>query len=97
MKVKEFWRKHKKKICVIGGTVVIGTAIAIITKDSKYMVNLKNKNAIVWGDNDSGFMDIEGVKELLDANKDNCSRFAIFREGPEPDQYVALIMSDGVI
>lgn len=97
MKVKEFWRKHKTKICVVGGTIVVGTVIFLITKDSKYKLDLKGKKAITWKDEDNGFMDIERVKAILDANKDNSSRFAIFREGPNPNEYVAIMMSDDVV
>lgn len=97
MKVKEFWRKHKTKICVIGGATIVGTVVFLITKDSKYMLNAKGKKAIIWDDINNGFMDIERVKAILDANKDNSSKFAIFREGPNPNEYVTILLSDDVV
>lgn len=97
MKVKEFWRRHKTRICIIGGTIVVGTVVFLITKDSKYRPNLKGKKGIFWDDVDHGFMDIEKVKAILDANKDNSSKFAIFREGPNPNEYVTILLSDDVV
>ena len=97
MKVKEFWRKHKTRICIIGGIIVVGTVVFLITKDSKYKLNTKGKKGILWNDVDNGFMDIERVKELLEANKDNSSSFAIFREGPNPTEYAAVLLSDDVV
>ena len=97
MKVKEFWRKHKTKICVVGGTIVVGTVVFLITKDSKYKLDTRGKKIIYWPDVDSGVMDIERVKSILEANKDNSSKFAIFREGPNPNEYVTILLSDGVV
>ena len=96
-KVKEFWRKHKTKICIIGGITIVGTVVFLITKNSKFRVNLKGKKAIIWDDINHGFMDLEKVKAILEANKDNSSRFAIFREGPNPTEYVTILLSDDVV
>jgi preprotein translocase subunit SecF len=97
MNVKEFWRKHKKRIFIVGGTIVVGTVVFLITKDSKYKLNFKDKKVIWWKDEDNSFMDIERVKAILDANKDNSSSFAIFREGPNPNEYVTILLSDDVV
>lgn len=97
MNVKEFWRKNKKRIFIVGGTIVVGTVVFLITKDSKYKLNFKDKKVIWWKDEDNSFMDIERVKAILDANKDNSSQFAIFREGPNPNEYVTIVLSDDFV
>ena len=97
MNVKEFWRKNKKRIFIIGGTIVVGTVVFLISKESVHWLNTKGKKGILWKDEDNSFMDIERVKAVLDANKDNSSRFAIFREGPNPNEYVTILLSDDVV
>lgn len=96
-KIKNFWNEHKVQICVIGGVIVVGTVIYLVTKNSKYKLDTKGKKVIWWKDIDNGFMDIERVKDILDANNDNSSAFAIFREGPNPAEYSVIMLSDDVI
>lgn len=97
-KLKNFWEKHKTKILVVGGVIVGGTIIYLLTKDSKYIskIDLRKSKAIVWPADYTGHMEFEKVKELLEANKDNVSQFAIFREGPNPNDYVTILLSDNV-
>ena len=90
-KVKEFWKNHKKTICFIGGAVVLGTVILIIGKAKKDFVNISGKNCITWIPGDQK-MDLERVKEFLEANKDDASPFAIFKEGPNPNEYVTILL-----
>ena len=42
-------------------------------------------------------INLERVKELLDLNADNNEMFAIFREGPNPKDYVCIRLSDNVV
>jgi preprotein translocase subunit SecF len=92
MKTVEFCKKYKKELVLTG--LVIGGAVigALITKRlvTKNLIDLKGKSMISWTDNDNGFMNLEKVKEILDANANNSEAYAIFREGPSPDEYIAI-------
>jgi hypothetical protein len=101
--IKEIWRDHKLGIVAgigIATSVVIGIiAVAIISKQ-EYNNETKRltegKNVISWTPNNK-FMNLERVKEILDLNADNASQFAIFREGPDPNAYACILLSDDVV
>lgn len=92
--LKEFYNKHKKAIIITGvvSGAVVGTYLAYKYL-KKPIVSLKGKSVISWIPPKDA-MDLETVKEILDLNADNASRFAIFREGPNPKDYVCIVLSD---
>ena len=103
-KIKTFWSKHKVKICLVGGTIVTIIISCLVLKDGGKTVlhqngqkfDLTGHNIIHWP-SIPGSMSLSQVKEVLEANKDNASQFAIFREGPNPQDYVTIMLSDDVI
>lgn len=97
MKIKEFW-KNNKKLLMVGGTIVVGTAVFLITKDKGFKFEAKEKSSTWWTGDDNGIpLNIEKVKDFLELNKDSSSRYAIFREGPDPNKYVIILLSDDVV
>ena len=95
-KVKEFWQKHKTKVYWVGGTLVaVGAATWLILKDRTFM-EITGRHGLAW-DPPTGSMNLEEVKSILDVNADNSAKFAIFREGLEPDKYVAIFMDDKMV
>lgn len=99
-KLKEFCKKHKKKLfigsCIISG-VVVGIVIDRRLLKNKRLIDITGKAAITWTPRHNGFMDLNRVREILDFNAGNSSSFAIFREGPDPDKYVCILLSKDVI
>jgi len=96
---KEFWKKHKTKVLVVGGVIVGGTIIFLATKKiaKQYLLtDLKDYDVIRWKGG-SGDFTYEKVLEILEKNKNNNSSFAIFREGPNPDAFTAIKLSDDVV
>ena len=103
-KVKKFWEDHKWEVIsvtlIVGGAVVGTLAAKSIYKECTKKVlkdlNLEGKAIISWTPNDS-FMNLERVKEILDLNANNSSSFAIFREGPRPEDYACILLSNDVV
>jgi hypothetical protein len=96
-KIKKFWNDHKVIIYVIGGTIVVATLAYFLLKKKYPMVDLTGKNVICWKPENDKCMNLEKVKEFLDANKDSSAQLAIFREGPNPDEYIGIVMDDNFI
>jgi len=99
MKIKDFCKQHKK-VLIITGSVIGVTIVTIlmakgIIKDKK-MIDLTGESVIHWKP-ENKFMNLESVKEILDLNADNASQFAIFREGPNPADYVCIVLSEGFV
>lgn len=80
------------EICIAGGAVITGTVIYVVTK-RKFSLIPKDQKVICWNPNNS-FFNLERVKAILDANKNTSAQFAIFREGPNLNEY-AIIVTDG--
>lgn len=95
-KFKKFWNNHKGIICFVGGGIAVATVVYLLYKQKGKIVDLSEKKVICWEPKE-GSMNLEKVKEILEANKDNSSQFAIFREGPNPTEYVTIVLSDDVI
>jgi len=101
-KTKSFVKDHKRGI-VLTGCVVAGviTGVVLCKRFDKEMVDLGKqfcgKSVISWTETNNGFIDLERVKEILDANANNSAQFAIFREGPDPNAYIGILLSDDVI
>lgn len=100
-KIKEFYKKHEKDINTIGSVVAITVGFMLVTKHyknkNKKLVDLKGRSAIMWNKNQDGeIINIDRVKEILDLNADTTGAFAIFREGPRPDQYICLVLDSDV-
>lgn len=98
---RSFVKDHKKEILFAGcitGAVVAGVLIG--KRIDKKWIDLgkkcAGKHVIGWVPIDS-FMNLERVKEILDANMNNPEPFAIFKEGPNPDGYICIMLSDNVI
>ena len=102
-KLKKFWKDHKEEILVytaiIGGTVVGIVLTKKIYNGCKRKVlkdlHLNGKSWISWTPRD-GSINLERVKEILDLNVNNASRYAIFREGTNPEDYKCILLSDDV-
>lgn len=103
-KAKSFVKDHEKEIVFTGG-IIAGVIIGVILckRFDKKMVDLgkqfSGKRAISWTPDGNGFMTLEKVKTILDANVNNSESFAIFREGldRDPSHYICLMMTDNVI
>ena len=103
-KTKRFVKDHKYEI-IAGATIAaagIAVGMAIGKNANKDLVELglcyQGKNSISWVPNaNAGFMDLERVKTVLDANADNTSCFVIFREGLKSEDYTLIMMSDDVV
>ena len=92
---KRLWKEHKKEI-VISGLVVIGavTGYIIVTKRmSKDLVDLSGKAVISWDPNSGSPVSLEKVREFLTLTSDMNSKFAIFREGTNLDEYCIILLS----
>lgn len=98
MKVKEFCKKHEKAIAVVGG--VVGIAIGVVvykrlnTKKVADVTELVDLSIITWKTTEEKHISLEEVKAILDATANNSHRFAIFREGSIPSQYVCISLDD---
>ena len=93
--IKKVWAEHKKEI-IIGAVVVGGIATVLITKKmtiASGMEKMKGWKTIGWKpDPSKGTMNLDRVKELLDLNAANTAQYAIFREGPNPAEYVCIML-----
>ena len=102
-KLKDIWKENKAKIMIVGSGVV-GSVVVVITTavllHQKGSVKIPNgAKCISWVPTkyDGTMMNLERVKDILEANKDNSSMFAIFREGPNPNEYVTILLDNTVI
>jgi hypothetical protein len=95
--VKEFCKKHKKGIILTG--VVAGVVIGAIakTKFNKRFIDVAGKNWITWKSGNTGYMDLERVKEILDLNANNSEPFAIFRAPSGPTDYTCIQLSENLV
>ena len=97
-KIKEFYTKHKKVI--IGGVVVvvgIGVSTIVLKKmPKKQMLDVTDKASITWKPDGKTF-NLEEVKKCLDANAESSAMFAIFREGPKPEEYAIIRLNDSAM
>ena len=91
---KRLWKEHKKEV-VMSGLVVIGAVAGyIITKKhiSKGFIDLTGKSVISWDPNSGSPVSLEKVREFLTLNSDRNSKFAIFREGINLDEYCIILL-----
>ena len=96
-KLKDFWEENKARILIVGGGVVVITTAVLLHQKGGVKLP-KNAKYISWVPTKyDGTMNLERVKEVLEANKDNSSMFAIFREGPNPNEYVTILLDDTVV
>lgn len=100
-KVKHFVRDHKGEIMLISagaGAIVIGFAVGKMMNSDLVRMgkNVDGKSVISWRPN-GNFINLEEVKGILEANKDNMSQFALFREGGQSDDYVCVLLSNDVV
>ena len=95
-KLKNFCKDHKKEL-IVAGCVVGAIAIGLMTKGqlNRKFVDVTGERYLTWRPTDNGFMSLERVKETLDANIGNSSKFAILKEGQ--DAYIGILIDDGVI
>lgn len=93
---KRLWKEHKKEI-VISGLVVIGAVAGYIIATKrmpKEVIDEFAGKAVISWDPKSGTPDsLEKVREFLALNADIHSRFAIFREGGNLDEYCIILLS----
>ena len=91
-KLKEFWNQNKEVVIassIVVGSIAIGVFLsrsAKIRADKMTEVQLRS---LVWApvEGPSKYFNLEEVKTVLDANAENNSLYAIFREGISPDKY----------
>ena len=91
-KLKEFWNQNKE--VVIASSIVVGSiAIGVfLSRSAKIRANKMTEiqlRSLVWApvEGPSKYFNLEEVKTVLDANAENNSLYAIFREGISPDKY----------
>ena len=90
-KIKKVWSEHKTEIII--GAIVVGGVVTIIASGKWKLINSKNlvdytgKKVISWKPG-NGVVNLEEVKEILEANMTTSTPFAIFREGPNPADFV---------
>lgn len=99
-KIKGFWKKHKKKILIVGGTLIVGGVLGSVIKNrviknDSYLIGKEN-TVVYWKPNGS-FINLETAKEILDLNANNNESFALFREGLNSDNYTLVLLSDNVV
>lgn len=100
-KLQNFYKKYRKPIIITGCLVGTGVVVYLASKYTffakKEYMDLRGKSIITWDPSTgTGTMNLDKVKEILEANKDNSSCFAIFREGPAPNEYIAIALDDTV-
>lgn len=91
-KLKEFWNQNKEVVIassIVVGSIAIGVFLsrsAKIRADKMTDIQLRS---LVWApvEGPSKYFNLEEVKTVLDANAENNSLYAIFREGISPDKY----------
>ena len=92
-KIKKVWSEHKTEIII--GAIVVGGVITIIASGkwklvkSKEIVDLAGKKVISWKPG-NGVLNLDEVKKILEANMTTSAPFAIFREGPNPADFVCI-------
>ena len=96
--IKEFYKKYKEPIlltgCLVGAAVI---AVALTNSHvAKKLSIIEGLNVLKWKPTDT-FMNLERAKEILDLNANNSERFAIFRDGTIPEDYVCITISDNVV
>lgn len=92
---KSLWKEHKKEV-VISGLVVIGAVAGYIIATKripKELVDLSGKSVISWDPNSGAPVSLEKVREFLTLNSDMNSKFAIFREGANLDEYCIILLN----
>lgn len=99
--IKKVWAEHKKEI-IIGAVVVGGVATVLITKKMTIaagMEKMKGLKSICWNPNQpgSGPMTLDRIKEILDLNAANTAQYAIFREGPNPADYICIMFDHDLV
>lgn len=100
-KLQNFYKKYRKPIIITGCLVGTGVVVYLTKKytifPKKEYVDMRGRSIISWDPGSgTGTMGLEKVKEILEANKDNGSCFAIFREGPNPNEYITIALDDTV-
>lgn len=90
--VIKFIKNHKETI--IAGGLVIG-GIALSYKLSKPFLEYYGKSVISWtpSNDPTKVLSLSKVIEILEANKNLNTMYAIFREGPDPDKYIAIALN----
>lgn len=97
--VKEFYKKYREPILITGCVVCTAVAAVILTKAhviGKIERLDRGKSILKWR-SPGEFMNLERVKEILDLNANNTEKFAIFREGPNPEDYICILVDKNVV
>jgi len=102
-KIKGFLKRNKRSI-IIGGIVIGIVATAIVLKRNGLFEtqplqwDAEGMKFIAWKENlQTGFMTKDRVIEVLEANANNEVPFAIYREGPNPNEYVTIILGENFV
>lgn len=101
--VKEFVIKHEREFKV--GLAIIGTVtgVAVLKKafkskknDNRTWVDMTGLDWIAWKSGGEGYVTFEGVKEVLELNKDNMlGSYAIVKD--KVGRYICIKFNDLVI
>ena len=99
-KIKKVWAEHKTEIII--STVVIGGIVGVLVGKkwklvkAKDFIDLTGKKVISWKPG-NGVMTLDEVKTILDANINTSAPFAIFREGPNPADFICITFPNAPI
>lgn len=95
-KVVQFVKQHKE-IIIAGGIAVAGVALSY--KLSKPFLEYYGKSVISWtpSNDPTKVLSLSKVIEILEANKNLNTKYAIFREGSDPDKYIAIALNGSKI
>ena len=91
-KLKEFWNQNKEVVIassIVVGSIAIGVFLSKSAKIRADKITEIQLRSLVWApvEGPSKYFNLEEVKTVLDANAENNSLYAIFREGISPDKY----------
>ena len=91
-KLKEFWNQNKEVVIassIVVGSIAIGVFLSRSAKIRADKITEIQLRSLVWApvEGPSKYFNLEEVKTVLDANAENNSLYAIFREGISPDKY----------
>ncbi len=96
-KVKEFCKENKKEIittaCVIGLAII---GVNVLTKKN-VITDYGDLGGILYRPSDNKIIGLEEAKAILELNANNSTKYAIFREGGNPNDYMCIELSKRTI
>lgn len=100
-KVKKFVKDHEKEIKIAGyvaGGIIVGIFVVKYANKKGAKKFFEDHQCIAWPKNpDVAKANLDQVKELLELNTNNAASFAIFREGPNPNEFECVRLTQDLI